>query len=567
MNSGGVQAPITFRFAFFLLGIVLLATFCGSLQAADTPSNADPSMWNTLFGNEVTAPVSEQKKSKPKKAKAHKEAGKSSKLKQKPTNTAPEKQTPIDASAIEEKPNLTSSNTEASTNLNSNPTVTASSPEPFWKGILSGASSRSPFTEEPTPGKINVPAEAVKESDPIPVMAAPINKPATEEEPAFWQKLFGSNKENTSPKVSQPSTSKAPEKPPSPSTGSTTALAIPAEIAPPVAPSNTKVSFALASVCEREKCDLMLLYDAPIDKTTVDKFEQSTISMPEGTTVLLNSATGDLNSGIRLGQYLRQKRFNTRIGRTQLNKKILNEVDGQCFSACVIAFAGGINRRIDPGDQLGVYALRTNSKALNNVQFKSAINSLAGYFDQMGVDRRVIDQMLQTTGMSVSLVSLHNAKLLNLDNSARTITLPWRMQALDDGLLIALVSEKQAAGRYNITLGLTHQNKDFRLTVFIKPLSGAQNLAQLSDFLNTNSRLQLSVANQTLAPSPLKSWEATNSGVQTAVLLTDKELTTMSSVLEFELNLLQTSSNPFGLDGATTFGSTGLKGALTALRK
>jgi len=311
----------------------------------------------------------------------------------------------------------------------------------------------------------------------------------------------------------------------------------------------------------------MIVYDTAINKANVEKFVQSTANIPAGTAVLFNSVDGDLNSGIRLGQVLRQKRFNSRIGRTNLSKKTLVEADGQCFSACVLAFSGGVNRRIDPNDQLGIYALRSNAKKVNEEDMRLAINGLNIYFDQMGVDRRLVQQMLQAKGLSVSLISLSNARLLNLDNSSRATTYPWRMQALDDGLLIALVTEKQSGGNYNVTLGLTRQNKDLRLTVFIKPSAGSINLSQLSDFLNRGPRPQLNFTNQAIPLNLIKPWEATSSGIQASALLTDKELATMSSSLEFELDFSQLNKNTYNLDGVTIFGTLGLKGALTAIKK
>jgi hypothetical protein len=248
---------------------------------------------------------------------------------------------------------------------------------------------------------------------------------------------------------------------------------------------------------------------------------------------------------------------------------MLNEIDGQCYSACVLAFAGGVNRRIDPNDKIGIYALRSNTKTVNENEMKTAVNSLGSYFDQMGVDRRFVDQMLQAKGTSVSLISLSSAKLLNLDNGTRIITYPWRMQALDDGLLIILVTEKQVSNNFSITLGLTKQNKDkdFRLTVYAKPLSGNINLNQLADYLNRDTRLQLAFNNQAVAPGLMKPWEAMSNGVQTAIPISDKDLMGISSALEFELNLLQSGNNPYKLDGVTIFGTSGLKGALAAIKK
>jgi len=444
-----------------------------------------------------------------------------------------------------------------------------SNAEPFWKRIFGGASSKQAEIklEQVTT------TEPLKETIPAPATAS--SKSGSDEEPSFWQKLFGNKPTDQKVGASKTRPSDAPVEqravvpatssaPPTPAT-----LSLPTAVAPSLSTTDTKANFSLATVCEREKCELMVLFDAPINKANVDKFIQSTSSIPAGTAVLLNSTEGDLNSGIRLGQVLRQKYFNTRVGRTQLNKKTLNEIDGQCYSACVLAFAGGVNRRIDPNDKIGIYALRSSTKTINENEMRAAVNNLGIYFDQMGIDRRFVDQMLQVKGTSVSLISLSSAKLLNLDNGTRIVTYPWRMQALDDGLLIILVTEKQATNHFSITLGLTKQSKDkdFRLTVFAKPISGNPNLNQLADYLNRDARLQLAFSNQAISPSLIKPWEATSSGVQTAMLLTDKELTSMSSALEFELDLLQIQNNPYKLDGATIFGTSGLKGALTAIKK
>ena len=449
------------------------------------------------------------------------------------------------------------------------PAAPSATSEPFWKRIFGNASSKPPESKaEPSaiePAKEQTPNPTTVVATPAQITTPSVGSSktsATEEEPSFWQKLF-SNKSASNAKSSEPVAANTPQ----PSINNSTAIALPSAVVNASGASDTKSNFALANVCERDKCELMIVYDAAINKANVEKFVQSTATIPAGTAVLFNSVDGDLNSGIRLGQILRQKRFNSRIGRTNLNKKTLVEADGQCFSACVLAFAGGVNRRIDPNDQLGIYALRSNAKKVNEEDMRLAINGLNIYFDQMGVDRRLVQQMLQAKGLSVSLISLSNARLLYLDNSSRATTYPWRMQALDDGLLIALVTEKQSGGNYNVTLGLTRQNKDLRLTVFIKPSVGSINLSQLSDFLNRGPRPQLNFTNQAIPLNLIKPWEATSSGIQASALLTDKELAPMSSSLEFELDFSQLNKNAYNLDGVTIFGTSGLKGALTAIKK
>ena len=591
------------HFVLFLVGIVLLGMISGPLQAADT----SPTMWDKVFGSESKGADAEQNKAKPKKTKASKQTQKQQKNSRSSKETANSKDsesknseartdpvTPPSQASAEEKTDPGSTKVDApfpnSSTTESTPTPPTSAPaaspptvpdvfpapaassttsEPFWKRIFGNASSKPPESKSELsavePVKEQPPSPAIVVATPTQTTAPSISSSKTsaaEEEPSFWQKLF-SNKSAANIKSSEPVAANAPQ----PSANNSAAIALPNTVVNNSGASDTKSNFALANVCERDKCELMIVYDTAINKANVEKFVQSTANIPAGTAVLFNSVDGDLNSGIRLGQVLRQKRFNSRIGRTNLSKKTLVEADGQCFSACVLAFSGGVNRRIDPNDQLGIYALRSNAKKVNEEDMRLAINGLNIYFDQMGVDRRLVQQMLQAKGLSVSLISLSNARLLNLDNSSRATTYPWRMQALDDGLLIALVTEKQSGGNYNVTLGLTRQNKDLRLTVFIKPSAGSINLSQLSDFLNRGPRPQLNFTNQAIPLNLIKPWEATSSGIQASALLTDKELATMSSSLEFELDFSQLNKNTYNLDGVTIFGTLGLKGALTAIKK
>jgi hypothetical protein len=632
MTFQGLCLPFRPRFVLFFVGIAFWGAVSGPLLAADNPA---PSTWDKVFGSTPKASESQPNEQKANKAKSSKEAPKKTKSSPpKKTGKAAKTETTAapgagqaslgSAPPLSEKTEVSSPKAEATPNqVTGAGEADAASSAPFWQGLFSRASSTSPFLEEgtqsntplpspvpasppsvdasktvaPTP-PVNEPSntepfwkrifgqasskqpdfiveqssapEPLKETIQTPVSAS--SKSSGDEEPSFWQKIFGSK---SADKKVEPSKTSATAAPVEQNRVAPIVSPAPAAISPPIAAAqsqsttDTKANFSLASVCEREKCELMVLFDAPINKANVDKFIQSTASIPAGTAVLLNSTDGDLNSGIRLGQVLRQKSFNTRVGRTQLNKKILNEIDGQCYSACILAFAGGVNRRIDPNDKIGIYALRSNTKTVNENEMKTAVNSLGSYFDQMGVDRRFVDQMLQAKGTSVSLISLSSAKLLNLDNGTRIVTYPWRMQALDDGLLIILVTEKQATNNFSITLGLTKQNKDkdFRLTIYAKPLSGNLNLNQLADHLNRDTRLQLAFNNQAVAPSLIKPGEATSNGVQTAISLSDKDLMGISSALEFELNLLHSGNNPYKLDGVTIFGTSGLKGALAAIKK
>ncbi len=451
----------------------------------------------------------------------------------------------------------------------------------FWQRVFGGASSTSKEIS-PTTNPTTAPQEGLQVAPavtPNPPTAMPNTPTAAQttkgaEGPAFWQSIFGGATTSPTTTKSQPAAKGAkPVSPPSTTTAEPVSspapatATIPNSIDPPQTSIEKKASLSLATVCHNARCDLMVLFDAPINKTTVDQFEQESANLPSGTGVLLNSISGDLNSGIRLGQIFRQKRLNTKVGLAKLNRNVLNETDGKCFSACALAFMGGINRTLDPNDQFGVYALKPTTKTMNDAEYRQAISSLGLYVEQMGVDRRFVEQIAQAHGSNPQLINFNTAKLLNIDNNPRLPVAAWRMQALDDGLLIALISTRQSSGQFNLTLGITRENNDYRLTVFLKPQSNNSNLSQIAEFLNKNARLRLTAGSQTFTPSTIKAWSASGTGIQTAILLSNKEINALVSVLEFELNLSFANKNSYGIDAITIFGTSGLKGAITALKK
>ena len=332
---------------------------------------------------------------------------------------------------------------------------------------------------------------------------------------------------------------------------------------------DNKGEWVLSLVCAGQKCEQMLVFDGAINPQAIEGFLGASRKLARGTTLLLNSTSGDLNSGIKLGELIHQNGFNTRIGKIK-NVQQNTKLDGQCYSACVLSFSGGLNRYIDANDLVGVNALRLTPGA-KEPEYKESMKVLSSYFDQMGVDRRIIDLMLKAKAKGITKISLDTAKQLNLDNAPSNHAHLWRVGAISGtNSPIGLVSEKQASGQYAITLGLTRQNKDFRLTIFIQPIAGSPNFKGLARLLNENPRITLISSNQTLSPGPNKPWELSNNGLISAVSLSEKDLNQLVSALHFDLEFASNeaiSNNSFKLDRITSFSTAGLKGVMLTLKK
>lgn len=124
--------------------------------------------------------------------------------------------------------------------------------------------------------------------------------------------------------------------------------------------------------------------------------------------VALNSPGGSLIAGLRLGEQIRKRGFDTSIGRTVMDPegKFATLNTGVCYSACALAFLGGRERSVRSGpagspigDSFGVHQFYRD-EALSDPQRKafdaidiSIDQVLSGmvldYIARMGVDPRL----------------------------------------------------------------------------------------------------------------------------------------------------------------------------------
>jgi hypothetical protein len=172
---------------------------------------------------------------------------------------------------------------------------------------------------------------------------------------------------------------------------------------------------------------------------------------------------------------------------------------------------------------------------------------------------------MRIDGNGPLLINPAAAKALNIENISRGELNPWRVQALDNGALVAITSQKQIQGQFNITLGLSKAGGDFRLIVLIKPTIHSIELAKLTEQLS-NSQPILIVKDKVFKLKLDKNWQLTASGSQANFVLKEEELLQVVSQAEFEFQLPPTITQ-LGLDQNTLFSTRGLGGAVIALKK
>ncbi len=120
----------------------------------------------------------------------------------------------------------------------------------------------------------------------------------------------------------------------------------------------------------------------------------------EGNRVLFDSRGGALVGGLALGRMLRERGFETEVGRWEPDGGIGGRVvpGGTCASACAYAFLGGTLRRVATGNRLGFHQFhltrpgmrQTDGSVLGSAETAQVLASeIITYLVEMDVDARI----------------------------------------------------------------------------------------------------------------------------------------------------------------------------------
>ena len=352
------------------------------------------------------------------------------------------------------------------------------------------------------------------------------------------------------------------------------------------------MEFVVARVCDgSQNCKESVLAQGWINSNTLNLAKSQFKSWPNRVDLVFNSDGGDLITAMELGRWIRENQLNTRIGAAKPNQdKTKSRADtelgpGRCLSACVLSFMGGVNRTVDPSDVVGFHGLvltksnqmsmdatRSTSQNSDVERAKQAMNAIGRYIESMGGDRRMVDFMLFAKGEQFQRVPFDRIRQLGIDNQVEQPLNAWRLQATDNGTLIALVSEKQNKGPLLVTLALTKASanegpaESLRLIVFVKS-QGSRSLSP--DIQNTFSEtlpFKIITRRSVIREKLIASWRPNGDGMQLILNLSNPALQDLTQSLSFEIEFDFPSTN-LTFERTTRFGTQGLKGALTALRK
>jgi hypothetical protein len=198
-----------------------------------------------------------------------------------------------------------------------------------------------------------------------------------------------------------------------------------------------------------------VLAEGIIDAGTTEKFKAFIAKEKPPRNLRFDSPGGSVIEALKLGQFLREKDWDTFVG-----EDLYDSQKSSCYSACVYAFAGGVQRTAQD-KSVGIHqfyrpddALRPNERTLSavdvaNMQRLAAL--LNEYVRQMGVDPRLVTIASNITPWEpIYLLSGAELKFLNLDNTsapASDASINWSVQPAGNGAIAITLQPQNGAGR------------------------------------------------------------------------------------------------------------------------
>ena len=162
--------------------------------------------------------------------------------------------------------------------------------------------------------------------------------------------------------------------------------------------------------------DTTLVYlDGTIDDGAPGRLSQALDGVYGQVDVWLNSPRGNLFAGMQLGRIIRTHGAWTRI----IDYRTVRP--GQCYSACALAFLGGVYRFNDHGARYGVHraSLRVDSPTGGVDLGEHLSTAIADYIREMGVDARLLALWSKAGPDEMYVLSQKDARDLGVVNNGR----------------------------------------------------------------------------------------------------------------------------------------------------
>lgn len=172
-----------------------------------------------------------------------------------------------------------------------------------------------------------------------------------------------------------------------------------------------------------------------IDENSPLRARQALARLPRGTIVNLDSNGGSVASAIELAKAFREAGVWTRVARVPADARQVSR-NGLCLSACVLAFIGGVDRRVDTGSVVGVHRFffrgPSTANAVDTTQLVSA--RIIEHLDSMGVSARLFVEMARAGTEQINTIP--KSALASIGITTPLFTTEWETVIADDDIYV-----------------------------------------------------------------------------------------------------------------------------------
>lgn len=160
-----------------------------------------------------------------------------------------------------------------------------------------------------------------------------------------------------------------------------------------------------------------------------------------GADVYLDSPGGSLAAGVQIGMLLRKLGANTAVGKP--GSRTSSGEPGQCFSACSLAFLGGVYRSVPAGSELGVHRAWTAARTDRDFDGGQIVAArISSYLKEMGVDSELFNLMVSAGKDQIRVLTAEELRALHVVNDGKQPA-QWSSESTSEGP--SLVGSQQTA--------------------------------------------------------------------------------------------------------------------------
>jgi len=347
--------------------------------------------------------------------------------------------------------------------------------------------------------------------------------------------------------------------------------------APAKSSANEDMDFHIYRPCEGNgsMCSQYIFANGIITKETPIKFQnflENNKNDLYSPIIYFNSDGGSLIGGLDLARIIRNKKFDTYIGRgtnvdfnqEEPDKRYKTIVEkSACYSACAYAFLGGVSREIDWNNgKYGVHQFSSNG-AIQEDSAQVLTSSLAIFLDEMGVDRGLLDIASFTKKDDMFSLSPKVAKELKVENSGEEAS-NWTIKANQEGNLSVCSSVKQEDNDSFTALCFFHIRKSLFADIIYLPSKKYEMTDVVNRFNSQEASVDLSLNG--IEVKEITKWRHIENGVSKTIAIDNNILKSFSNQKKLSFNAGFSNANKH-IDPSAIFITDGLLGGIKALLK